>query len=102
MKNFIKRTIDRILTTRFLRKHVVRASYNNLNMFDLANMKINVDEYGFSIWLLEKGIDGELHRRWIIDGSECTKDGLINFSTNSESFKVHINKKEGWVQIRRR
>jgi hypothetical protein len=80
----------------------VRASYSHLNIFDLANMEIKVNECGFSIWLLEPGKDGKLHRRWIVDGSECAKDGMISFATNSDTFKVHINEKEGWVQMRKR
>jgi hypothetical protein len=102
MKQLINTTKLRKALKRFWNIHFVRASYSHLNMFDLANMEIKVNEHGFSIWLIEHGNDGKLHRRWIIDGSECTKDGMINFGTNSDSFKVHMNNKEGWVQIRRR
>lgn len=79
-----------------------KASCSTLTIFDLANMEIKVNEGGFSIWLLEPGKSGKLHKRWIVDGSECAKDGIISFATNSDFFKVHINKKEGWAQIQKK
>ena len=75
----------------------------DLNIFDLANLKIKVNENGFSIWLLEPDESGELHHRWIVDGSDIRQTGEIRFGKRENSpFTIDMSIKDKSVKLRRR
>jgi hypothetical protein len=74
----------------------------NLNIFDFGNMTIKVNEDGFSIWMVEMCDDGELSKRWVIDGSNVKRNARIDLNNKEgREFRSVYIEDENCVEIQR-